>query len=351
MSWKKKIVYAGLVTGFFFVLFLFLLRLVNLQMGVREFRLQGEHKFDLWAPDDELGFLNRPNFECYSGGVYRVRTDPNGFRAERPVAAAKAPGKTRIICAGDSVTWGYMTPTDQTFAAQLERQDPSYEVINAGVIGYSLSQERVFVERLRKFSPDVILINLCRNDVLPTEDPFKNIRALQRAQLKEQLERQQWTAEEKKLLARTDDIFVNAKRVYREVRKFSPEEKEVLNQVFFQPPLEELARMQEPRIIFLLIPPLDKFEKYEALKKRVVESGIEFIDFPELVDGPPTLLKWYRSPLRKTILNDLHNIFAVSERRQVYQKRNYMDAMHTTPKGNRLIAEKIHAYLLKPAPD
>jgi len=78
----------------------------------------------------------------------------------------KADGVFRIVCLGSSSTagWGTERPELETYPVQLglflERRHPeSFEVINAGISGYKLTQLRIFYEHvLSGLEPDLLLV-------------------------------------------------------------------------------------------------------------------------------------------------------------------------------------------------
>jgi len=80
-----------------------------------------------------------------SGG-FRFRTNNLGLRRDEDITAAKPPGTVRILVLGDSHTDGYVD-NDASFSTRLESRlraaapAPRVEVLNAGVVTYSPTQE------------------------------------------------------------------------------------------------------------------------------------------------------------------------------------------------------------------
>lgn len=74
--------------------------------------------------------------------------------------------KKRILTLGNSCTFGWAITDDQTYAHQLEIMlDSDYEVINAGIPGYSSLQGlRFFEQDLLELQPDIVTIMFAWND-------------------------------------------------------------------------------------------------------------------------------------------------------------------------------------------
>ena len=96
-----------------------------------------------------------------------------GFR-DREFAIKKDPGTVRIICMGDSITFGWPALVEKTYSRMLEKTlnrkmpQKTIEVINAGVPGYTSYQGMVwFKKELIKYSPDAIIVYFGVNDNVP----------------------------------------------------------------------------------------------------------------------------------------------------------------------------------------
>ena len=132
----------------------------------------------LLRPDRNLIFAMRPNVDAdYPRvGVYdqslehvHVHTNDRGYRTP-PFADAKAPGVIRIVCLGDSSTFGMQVEEADTYprllAARLEEAAPGkFEVINLGVPGYSSRQGLEQLQRqVLALKPDVVFFAFGTND-------------------------------------------------------------------------------------------------------------------------------------------------------------------------------------------
>lgn len=95
---------------------------------------------------------------------FRVVTNRQGFRNADDVAIPKR--RQRVLLLGDSYTFGPYLANHDTLAAWLERESPEREVLNAGVVGYTILQEvELFFDRARHVAPDVTVLQVVDNDL------------------------------------------------------------------------------------------------------------------------------------------------------------------------------------------
>lgn len=168
---KKKLVF-GLVFA--------LLLVVGLEGGLRALgfpRGLVRNFSKLWNPAaEQLPGLFRPGKHRVSYPTelaYDVEINALGLRGPA-LAPAKAKDARRILCLGDSVTFGYYVNDPETYPAQLQgllaAENPGLEVINGGCGHFSIPDEaRYFREGLKALQPDVVVLQFCSNDVLPAE--------------------------------------------------------------------------------------------------------------------------------------------------------------------------------------
>lgn len=93
-----------------------------------------------------------------------VTTNSLGFRSQE-----LDPRTPLIAVLGDSITFGYGVEDHETIPAQLHRLLPHYNVLNAGVPGYNLIQQRTtYREKIRRLHPRALLLLFHFNDVEET---------------------------------------------------------------------------------------------------------------------------------------------------------------------------------------
>jgi len=128
-----------------------------------------EIRADRLVRDPLLGWRNRPGWR---GPAFSV----NSRGCLGPEFSPQKPADTvRVFCLGCSCTAGDLLPSfDDTYPSQLARElerlypGRSFEVINAGVGGYSSFQGRTWLEReLLGYRPDLVVIYFGWNDHWP----------------------------------------------------------------------------------------------------------------------------------------------------------------------------------------
>jgi len=108
--------------------------------------------------DPLLGWISQPNIyipNMFGPGKY-LQTNSQRFRNVANIDPQNKTEKTRIICTGDSFTFGHQVSNDNTWCAQLEALSKNLEIINMGQGGYGVGQAYLWYERDgRKLEHDV----------------------------------------------------------------------------------------------------------------------------------------------------------------------------------------------------
>ncbi|MEA4855916.1 GDSL-type esterase/lipase family protein [Solidesulfovibrio sp.] len=106
------------------------------------------------------------------GLPYQVSLNNQGLRGTRPVSAARKPGTLRVLCLGDSYTYGVGVDDALAYPAQLRsilaKRLPGLdvEVVNAGVPFYDLFDELAYYrEKGARLAPDVVVLQFYINDL------------------------------------------------------------------------------------------------------------------------------------------------------------------------------------------
>jgi len=91
---------------------------------------------------ETIGWVSLPNVHLphlYGPGMH-LRTNAQGFRSDRDFTREVPPGKTRVVCSGDSFTLGFGVSNDQAWCQRLAALDARLEAVNMGQGGYGLDQ-------------------------------------------------------------------------------------------------------------------------------------------------------------------------------------------------------------------
>ena len=102
-----------------------------------------------------------------------VTINRDGLRGDE-ISTPKPPNTVRVVAIGDSITFGYGIPIEDTYGKVLERRlnekapdRTRYEVLNGGTLGGSLGDYFHFLkQKAEVLQPDIVLIGLTLNDIL-----------------------------------------------------------------------------------------------------------------------------------------------------------------------------------------
>lgn len=99
--------------------------------------------------DPELGWVSRKSDvarDAFGPGV-DVTTNAQGFRNARDFAPEVPAGRTRVVCLGDSFTFGFRVADGDSWPARLEQVCPRVEAPNMGQSGYGIDQDYLWYLR------------------------------------------------------------------------------------------------------------------------------------------------------------------------------------------------------------
>lgn len=144
-------------------------------------------------PDLELGFTFAPNASFLVEYVglkqpwldesQRVKVVINGagVRDSADLGFEKPEGQKRIVCLGDSVTFGWGVPIEMCWTelveADLRRDMGDVRTVNTGFCGTMMADESYYGLKFRfhKFDPDAVVMTLCLNDLFESNSGMRHM--------------------------------------------------------------------------------------------------------------------------------------------------------------------------------
>ena len=118
--------------------------------------------------DELLGWINIPNLEIkdYYGPGADLKINSQCFRSDKEFDIEKPKGKIRVICSGDSFTFGQGVGNKNTWCEQFTLIDNQFEGINLGQIGYGIDQAYLWYMRDgKKFEHDIHIFAFITDDI------------------------------------------------------------------------------------------------------------------------------------------------------------------------------------------
>jgi hypothetical protein len=118
--------------------------------------------------DQQLGWVNVPKFyeeDYYAPGV-SLRINSQGFRSDQEFTQKVPEGKVRIMCSGDSFTFGDGVGNNSTWCQRLESMNTRFQVVNLGETGYGVDQMYLrYMQEAPRFDHDVHVFAFIADDL------------------------------------------------------------------------------------------------------------------------------------------------------------------------------------------
>jgi lysophospholipase L1-like esterase len=107
-------------------------------------------------------------------GRVPVRINQHGLRERDEIGTEKPAGQRRVVCIGDSFTFGWGVREEDGWVRLLERdlraRDDGVRTVNCGAAGALCVDEYWWglQHRFSAFAPDAVVVTLCLNDLVPS---------------------------------------------------------------------------------------------------------------------------------------------------------------------------------------
>ncbi|QDV06814.1 GDSL-like Lipase/Acylhydrolase [Planctomycetes bacterium Poly30] len=142
------------------------------------FRFQGYGALPSVWFDPEVGTRFHPNQtrDIYAAGnvyMHPAKINSMGLRGHEARPEADGDAGLRIVCLGDSFTFGWGVVDDETFPVLVEKEldaalEKPVDVINCGLPGYNTYQEKQLYNKLMApLKPDYVVVAWYLNDLDP----------------------------------------------------------------------------------------------------------------------------------------------------------------------------------------
>ena len=183
---RRKIAFILIIGGFYYVVLLLICHVFIKEMSQRDDRLTTRGMTSL-APDCKSGIqamLDDNQFNKFSAAMGWV-PKPGRRRPGYNVSAQSVRGRRvypqqpvnpeqRILCMGDSYTFGVAARDDETYPAQAEKLKPGTEWINFGIPGGCLVQSyQRYMHEARHYGGRRVVIGFMTNDAQRTVNVFR----------------------------------------------------------------------------------------------------------------------------------------------------------------------------------
>jgi lysophospholipase L1-like esterase len=311
--------------------------------------------------DDDLLYSLKPNFSfsflSYGNTKVNYSTNSLGFRGDE-FTIKKPDGKIRIICTGDSSTFGYLINIPDSYPDHLKNMllyntvEKNAEVINAGVIGYTSYQGlKLFKKTIRNLKPDILIASWGFNDSTCS-------RISQSKESKLALKAVGFTSVLSRLaLYRMAETCINSlKNKFGHTQNIVP--KVSLDE--YRQNLEELAKYCTEDGIHLILLPITAPYPYCKTMQAVASAhpNVKFIDTEKILSGFYDKFQAEKATQYKGIpmwavfkqnIDDNHvKKYGSLEMGRIREWTYlFIDFCHPTPVGYYIIAEAIYNYLIE----
>ena len=266
-------------------------------------------------------------------GEYRINSF--GLR-NKEFSLEKPKDAFRIVCLGNSNTFGWKQNEENAYPRQLQRlfdrnlPGQKIEVINAGITGYSSYQGKIFLRKdILGFKPDLVLVNYGWNDLLPAKFGIPD---------KEQKMPPQWILNIQNFLSRT--------RLYQLLKSFWVGRFSGKRGV--EPGISRVS-LEDFQQNLIEIEQICQKNKIPAVFLTNPVASLEAYWGPGKVSKVHLINQAYNDAIRQ--LGQTHNfkvidIAALFEKRKDLYDHPQADYIHYNALGHKLVARTLYDYLL-----
>ncbi len=316
---KRRLAYVALIYCFF------LLILVGVEVGTRltlphissldlfvitpqqRAQVADSKQSTIFEGDPFLLWRLKPNLDHVIWDFTVLSTNAQHLRADRPLQTKQA-GSVRIVCLGDSVTFGYRVPTvwvdrpndydrqalpyPMLLEKELRAANPNkqIEVITMAVPGYTSHQGLVWLRReIENLQPDLLTISFGWNDVSLSDVPDRE--AIKSGWRPETI---RWLVDHSQAFAHATHWLRSRNPAPARVVRPMPRvpEQDYLNNMMT---MVQLGRASQARVFVIAAPYRDQvtnppeavaMQRYrDSLRSVINQNGVPFLEIKELTEA------------------------------------------------------------------
>ncbi|MGA2722299.1 MAG: hypothetical protein ABSG79_07770 [Bryobacteraceae bacterium] len=353
----RNVVFGFLVA---FLIFLLFEGVCSITLAIRDFAaapIMAERLHTRY--DSELGWSNVPGIyipDMYGTSKY-VKINSQGYRSNEDFSQKVPAGKLRVLCSGDSFTFGYGVSNDETWCQTLESRDRRLQTVNMGQGGFGADQIFLWYRRdIDRLNADVHVVAVIGDDFDRMQsDEFlgykKPVLRLDQGQLvagNTPVPKGLWRARLVSIYQRLDQVrsISVLRRLIRKFKRFTPARHDAASGV----PSQSAAQQRQ-----VVLRMLDSFRDLDRSRNRV----FVFVYLPTEGECYRSESKDWRqwigaeASARSIAVIDLLPDFLALPVRQVGEmfiqqdSTKYIEAKgHYSVAGNRFVAERIYSRLL-----
>lgn len=285
----------------------------------------------VFLKDPYLFWKLKPNVICKDARAIKI-FGPQGLAIssfgirDYEYSIPKKENTFRIVCLGGSLTWGFGVSLEDTYSKKLEyilnkqslKLSKRFEVINAGIPGYTSFQGLRFLERvIIKLQPDIVIIDYGVNDKIPAG--FRRTDSEYR---------------DKNIYIEKLNIFLMKSKFYILIKNYSRYFFWRIS-AFFNPALLKKTRVADK----------EYFENLEKIKEYCLRNSIKPIFITQVMYRNGKLSKVFELPSELGIIINTYNCFTLQQHKEQLDSL-FIDEMHLNKEGHEIIAKEIFNILI-----
>ncbi len=288
--------------------------------------------------------------EILKGKKVLFKSNSDGFRTKE-ISRKKEKGVFRIICLGDSATFGWGVNQEETFSKFLEDKLNSnsaqrrFEVLNLAIPGYtSYHGKAVFEHFALKYSPDMLILSFGGNDGRPIPKKAKKI--LERGRKFQGINYFLLNLKTYRFMRRLLYARHNPFKKIQEKKGANLDMEAFVTPKEYQENLGSIIKTARERgietLLLALCCPLDYLNAMTRISRRMNVDRINGMkvlleSIPSIIEGKlyPNLAKHYR---------ELYGIENIEKRKMLYVTS---DTCHPNVLGHKILADTLYDYMIK----